>query len=98
MYVDAGTENIPSCEDELLSYVADNNITVANLNKYQRIYELFIKYNTPITSSAPVERVFSLAGILNNPRRNATSDTHFEQLLILKTSLNKKNPFRNVSI
>lgn len=49
------------------------------IKKYPRIYEVFI------TSSAPVERLFSFAGLLNTPRKTSISDDHFEELVILKT-------------
>ncbi|KAI8115891.1 hypothetical protein CVS40_11963 [Lucilia cuprina] len=82
---DATNSTATPSENELLSYLSDADTSLRNLKKFPRIYEVFMKYNTPITSSAPVERLFSMAGLLNTPRRNSMSDEHFEQLVILKT-------------
>lgn len=58
------------------------------LNNYREIKELFIKYNTPLPSSAPVERMFSYATMTNCPKANKLSDEMFEQRVVLKTNLN----------
>jgi hypothetical protein len=46
--------------------------------------ELFISYNTPIPSSAAVERMFSLGKDVLKPKRASLSDDHFEMLVFLK--------------
>ena len=49
--------------------------------------ELFRKYNTPIPSSAAVERLFSLGKDILKPKRARLSDEHFEMLVFLKGNM-----------
>ncbi|KAF0755486.1 52 kDa repressor of the inhibitor of the protein kinase-like, partial [Aphis craccivora] len=50
------------------------------LNNYPIVKKLFIRFNTSLCSSEPVERMFSMAGFINNPTRNKLSDSTFEKL------------------
>ena len=54
------------------------------LNKYPNVKAAFAKFNTPLPSSAEVERMFSIASLPNAPRRGLLSDESFEKLLFLK--------------
>ena len=45
---------------------------------------LFILYNTPIPSSASVERLFSIGKDILKPKQTGLSDEHFEMLAYLK--------------
>lgn len=76
-------------ELEVLQYLNDTDTSLAALQNYQTLKKLFFKYNTCLPSSAPVERLFSFAEIINAPRRHALSDTHFEQLVLLKANANR---------
>lgn len=73
-------------ELEFLQYLNDLDSQITSLNSYPTMKRLFYKYNTCLPSSAPVERLFSFAEIINAPRRHALSDAHFEQLVLLKAN------------
>lgn len=55
-----------SIEMEILSWLqqpcADDIHDLSQLHKFPIMKKMFVKFNTPLTSSAPVERLFSFAG------------------------------------
>lgn len=73
---------------EVLTYLScapsEDEQDLSQLEKFTYMKKIFIKYNTIISSSAPVERVFSFAKMLLRPQRQRLSDKTFEQLLVLK--------------
>ena len=69
----------------------DPDISLPMLHKYPGIKNTFIKYNTTISSSTSVERMFSVAGQIQIPRRSSLSDHCFEKLLLLKTNTSSMN-------
>uniref|UniRef100_A0A3Q2P448 HAT C-terminal dimerisation domain-containing protein n=1 Tax=Fundulus heteroclitus TaxID=8078 RepID=A0A3Q2P448_FUNHE len=53
------------------------------LHQFSNIKNIFLKDKTPTPSSALVERLFSLGGLVLTPRRNRLSDKTFEKLLLM---------------
>ena len=62
----------------------DPSTDFKQLSFYLAVSRVFLKYNTTIPSSAPVERLFSASGQILLPRRNRLGDDTFEKLLFLK--------------
>lgn len=51
----------------------------------------FFKFNTLIPSSAPVERLFSFATMINTAKSHRSSKSMFEKRVLLKARLNNEN-------
>lgn len=56
------------------------------LNSYPIIKKIFLRYNTLLCSSAPVERLFSYATVLDLPKYNRLTDKHFEMRVLYKAN------------
>lgn len=79
---------INQCEScsklQLISFFNNKNKSMASLDNYSDVKKAFIRYNTSLCSSSPVERLFSFATFISYPARSSLSDTSFETLLFLK--------------
>ena len=71
-------------ELEALQYLQNPDETLQIFDRYPTIKKIFIKFNTPLPSSAPVERLFSYSGMILSPKRRRTQGEIFEQLVLLK--------------
>ena len=58
-----------SHEVEIISYLNSNARELCMLTNYKIIKQIFIKYNCILPSSAPVERMFSLATNINSAKK-----------------------------
>lgn len=72
-----------SAEKEVTDYLR-SGYEFEILNQFQNLKKLCMKYNTPTPSSTPVERLFSLGGLVLSPKKNRLSDRRFEQLLLMQ--------------
>jgi hypothetical protein len=75
------------CDLEVLQYLEDNRKDLKILHSYPIVKKVFIQYNAILPSSAPVERLFSFAGMITRPHRRSMSDKTFEHLLLLKGNI-----------
>lgn len=77
-----------SKQEQLKEFLKSNDCDLNMLNNFPKLKQLFIQYNTPLPSSASVERLFSVGGSVLTPQRAHLSDDIVEQQLLLK--LNKQ--------
>ena len=70
-------------EKEADDYLA-NARRIEDLHKYPIVKRLFILYNTVLPSSASVERLFSLGGLVLSSKHNRLADGRFEKLLLMR--------------
>ncbi|XP_060781928.1 uncharacterized protein LOC132889445 [Neoarius graeffei] len=72
-----------SCDTEVIEYLQSGS-EMEVLNRFPHLKKISLKLNTATPSSAPVERLFSLGGLVLTPRRNRLSDNRFERLLLMR--------------
>ena len=73
-------------ENPLDLFLKSDNSSIKQIHSNDLIKQIFIKFNTPLPSSAPVERLFAYAGKINNPKRGRLTDLNFSNLVILKSN------------
>ncbi|ROI15913.1 Zinc finger BED domain-containing protein 4 [Anabarilius grahami] len=72
-----------SAKNEVTDYLR-SGYELEILNQFPNLKKMYMKYNTPTPSSAPVERLFSLGGLVLSPKRNRLCDRRFEKLLLMR--------------
>ena len=75
-------EDVVPTQVEYLAAPASKSLTV--LDHHPAVKSLFKTYNSILPSSAPLERLFSLGGLIFVPKRSSLSDRNFENLLLVK--------------
>lgn len=75
-------------EAEVERFFDDDRQDVNILNEYPHIREVYLRHNTTLSSSAAIERVFSLSALIFTPRPNRINATNFEYALLLKLNKN----------
>jgi hypothetical protein len=65
-----------------LQYLEDSDRALSVLNKYPLVRSMFRKFNVGLPSSAAVERLFSVGGMICTAKRNRLSPQLFEKLLL----------------
>ncbi len=67
-----------------LVYLSDSNTSINMLQNHPEIKPTFLRYNTVLPSSAPVEHLFSADAIILSKKRHRLRDDLFEKLLLLR--------------
>jgi len=63
-----------------MNFLSDADKSLSRLHYFPAVQRLFLKFNTAL------ERLFSIAGLIETSRRNRLSDSNFEKLLMLKVN------------
>lgn len=71
-------------ESEVQRYLNDIRKNENILDEYPSVRNVFFRFNTTLSASAAVERLFSQSMMLFAPRRNRISSENFERALLLK--------------
>ncbi|CAH2093104.1 unnamed protein product [Euphydryas editha] len=72
----------------MLHFFPEESQDLQLLDRYPEIKAVFIRFNTPLPSSASEERLFSFATMTNLPKSHKLSDSMFKKRVVLKCNLN----------
>lgn len=72
-------------------FLSETRTDMELLNLHPIVKNIFIKFNTPLPSSAPVERLFSYATMFNLPKFNRLNDDNFELRVLMRANVTNRN-------
>lgn len=75
-----------SCQIEIDRYLNDTRKEITILNEYPNLKKIFFEFNTTLSSSAPVERLFSQSKLVFRPQRNRITPQNFERIVLVKAN------------
>lgn len=78
------SSNTVQQNDEVEQYLSHHEHDVSMLKNFPTIKKLFIDFNTTLSSTGVIERMFSNATLIFQPRRNRLSSINFERTMFLK--------------
>lgn len=74
-----------STEKEIFKYFFKSSTTnLDSLDENPLIKKVFIKYNTPLPSSASIEHIFSVGSAVMTKKRGTITDANFEKVMMIK--------------
>lgn len=71
---------------ELQQFLEDTDRTLGSLTRYPLVRAIFRKFNVGLPSSASVERLFSIGGMICTAKRNRLQPALFEKLLLQRVN------------
>lgn len=74
--------------EEIRKYVEGTGKSLECLQDFPRVKQLFLRYNTTLPSTAPLQRLFSHKGTLATSHRNFLTDDYFERIQLLRYNSN----------
>ncbi|XP_071777334.1 uncharacterized protein zbedx [Centroberyx gerrardi] len=84
----AGQNQQRGVMEEIRKYLEGTGKSLECLQDFPRVKQLFLKYNTTLPSTAPVQRLFSQKGNLVTSQRNYLTDDYFERIQLLRYNSN----------
>ncbi|EFN60904.1 hypothetical protein EAG_04440, partial [Camponotus floridanus] len=82
----AAIKRSTACEIEFQRFCQEQKNDISILHAYPIIKPAFMKFNTLLPSSAPVERLFSFATMFDTAKFNRLTDENFEKRVLSKAN------------